>query len=107
VKIEEFDHAAMKGDLLVGLDFGFVNDITALVASLLDEQNKKIYVFQEWGDTAKTNDEIAAIISSLGFSKSVIIADSAEQKSIEELRRNGIRRVAACAKGADSIIHGI
>ncbi|WP_299043847.1 hypothetical protein [uncultured Campylobacter sp.] len=76
--VEEFDNAAIKGELLVGLDFGFINDISALTASLLDEENKKIYIFKEWGDTGKTNEELAAIIASLGFSKSVIIADSAE-----------------------------
>lgn len=106
-KIEEFNHALIKGELLVGLDFGFVNDISALTASVLDEENKCIYIFNEWGDTNKTNDEIAKIISALGFSKSVIVADSAEQKSIEELRRHGISKIRAAVKGQDSIIHGI
>ena len=106
-KIEEFDHAAIQGTLLVGLDFGFVNDISALVASVLDETNKRIYIFKEWGDINKTNDELAAIVSSLGFSKSVIVADAAEQKSIEEIKRKGITRIKACVKGPDSIIHGI
>ena len=106
-KIEEFNHAAIQGTLLVGLDFGFVNDISALVASVLDETNKRIYIFKEWGDINKTNDELAAIVSSLGFSKSVIVADAAEQKSIEEIKRKGITRIKACVKGPDSIIHGI
>lgn len=106
-KVEEFDNAAIEGDLLVGLDFGFVNDISALTASLLDEKNKRIYVFKEWGATNKTNDELAKVISSLGFSKSVIVADAAEQKSIEEIKRKGITRIKPCVKGKDSIIHGI
>lgn len=106
-KSEEFNHASIKGELLVGLDFGFVNDISALTASILDEDNKRLYVFREWGDTNKTNEELASIISSLGFSKSIIVADSAEQKSIEEIRRKGITRIKPCVKGADSIIHGI
>jgi phage terminase large subunit len=106
-KVEEFNHADIKGELLVGLDFGFVNDISATVASVLDEENKRIYIFKEWGDTNKTNDELAAIITSLGFAKSVIVADSAEQKSIEEMRRKGITRIKPATKGADSIIHGI
>lgn len=105
--VEQFDNAAIKGELLVGLDFGFINDISALTASLLDEENKKLYIFKEWGDTGKTNEELAAIISSLGFSKSVIVADSAEQKSIEEIKRKGISRIKPCSKGKDSIIHGI
>ena len=101
-KVEEFNHADIKGQLLVGLDFGFINDISALTASILDEDNKKIYVFNEWGDTNKTNDEIAKIIVSLGFGKSVIVADCAEKKSIE-----GVNRIVACSKGPDSIVHGI
>jgi phage terminase large subunit len=106
-KREVFNHAEIKGSLIIGLDFGFVNDPSCIVASILDEENKKIYVFKEWGDTNKTNEELANIIISLGFEKSTIIADSAEQKSIEEIKRKGIRRIKPCAKGADSIIHGI
>lgn len=104
---EDFNYKDIKGDLLVGLDFGFVNDVSALVASVLDSTNKKIYIFREWGSTGKTNEELAAIITSLGFSKSVIVADAAEQKSIEEIKRYGVRRIKACTKGKDSIIHGI
>lgn len=106
-KVEEFDHTKINGVLLCGLDYGFVNDISAFVASLLDEENKKIYVFKIWGDTNKTNDELSNIIKSMGFSKSLIIADCAEQKSIEEMKRAGILRIKPSVKGADSIIHGI
>lgn len=106
-KVEEFDHTKINGTLLCGLDYGFVNDISAFVASLLDETNKKIYVFKIWGDTNKTNDELSNIIKAMGFSKSLIIADCAEQKSIEEMKRAGILRIKPSVKGADSIIHGI
>lgn len=106
-KIEEFDNAAIKGQLMIGLDFGFVNDISAITASLLDEANKRIYIFKEWGDTNKTNAELAKVIESLGFHKSVIIADCAEPKSIVELRSAGIGKIRACQKGADSVLHGI
>lgn len=104
---EEFNHKDIKGELLVGLDFGFVNDVSALTASILDEDNKRIYVFKEWGDTNKTNEELAAIISSLGFSKSIIVADSAEMKSIEEIKRKGITKIKPAIKGPDSILFGI
>ena len=107
VKVEEFNHADIKGQLICGLDYGFVNDISAFVASLLDEENKKLYVFKIWGDTNKTNQELANIIKAMGFGKSVIIADCAEQKSIEEMRREGIIKIKRSVKGADSIIHGI
>ena len=106
-KVEDFSHETIKGALMCGLDFGFINDITAFTASLLVEDEKKIYIFKEWGDTNKTNQEIADVITALGFSKSVIIADSAEPKSIAELKRAGIQKVKACHKGKDSILHGI
>ena len=106
-RVEDFEHKDIKGSLMCGLDFGFVNDISAFTASLLVEEEKRIYIFKEWGDTNKTNQELVNIITSLGFSKSVIIADCAEQKSIEEIKRAGIQKIRACSKGKDSIIHGI
>ena len=104
-KIEDFNHQDIVGKLLVGLDFGFTNDPTALIASVLADD--KIYIFKEWVDTNKTNPQIAEVIKSLGFGKSTIICDSAEPKSIEELRRNGINGARESIKGPDSIIHGI
>ena len=92
---------------MVGLDFGFVNDISALVGSLLVESEKRIYVFKEYGATNKTNADLVNIISALGFNKSVIIADSAEPKSIAEIKAGGIQKIKPCTKGQDSIIHGI
>ena len=104
-KEEDFDYKQLQGQLLIGMDFGFTNDPSVIVASLLVDQN--IYVFQEWGDTGKTNPELANVIKNMGFSKSLIIADSSEQKSIEEIRRLGVQRIKASVKGPDSIIHGI
>lgn len=80
---------------------------TALIASLLDEEKKKIYVFREWGGVGYTNKQIANTIISLGFSKSIIIADSAEPKSVREIKECGIQRIKESVKGADSVIHGI
>lgn len=106
-KVQDFNHAEIDGALICGLDFGFVNDISAFVASILDEKNKRIYIFKEYGATNKTNKDLVGIITALGFNKSVIIADAAEPKSIEEIKRAGINRIRACKKGPDSIIHGI
>ena len=92
---------------LVGLDFGFVNDPTAIICSLLDETNKRIYIYREFYKTGLTNDEIAAVLRTMGLEKSTIIADSAEQKSIEEIKRAGIRRIQPSVKGKDSINQGI
>lgn len=104
-RVEDFDHTQIKGKLLVGLDFGYTNDPTALVASVMTD--KKIYIFKEWVDTNKTNPQIAQVIKSLGLQKSTIICDSAEPKSIQELRQNGVYAARESTKGPDSIIHGI
>lgn len=106
-RVEEFDSSTIKGDLKIGLDFGYVNDISALTASLLVEDEKKIYIFKCWGDTNKTNEELAEIIKNLGFSKSVIVADCAEPKSIAEIKKCGVMKIRPCLKGKDSILHGI
>jgi phage terminase large subunit len=106
-KVEDFDNSQIEGALMCGLDFGFVNDISAFVASLLVEDEKKIYIFKEWGATNKTNADLVNIITALGFNKSVIIADSAEQKSIAEIKAAGVQKIKPASKGKDSIIHGI
>jgi phage terminase large subunit len=106
-KVEEFNHEELSGQLMIGLDFGFIHDISAIVAALLVEEQGRIYIFKEYGATGKTNKELANIITSMGLSKSVIVADCAEPKSIAELRAEGINKVRACTKGKDSIMHGI
>ena len=104
-KVEEFDYKSIKGELLCGLDFGFTADPTAFICSLLVDG--KIYVFSEVFRKGLLNNQIAQIIKDNGFSKSLIIADSAEQKSIEEIRREGINRIKAAEKGQGSILQGI
>lgn len=90
-----------------GLDFGYTNDPTALSCSLIDIENREIYIFDEMYKKALLNDEIAKNIADMGYSKEIIIADSAEPKSIADLRRHGLRKVVKADKGKDSIMHGI
>ena len=92
---------------LVGLDFGFSQDPTALVVSSIDETNKVLYVWDEYYKSGMLNDEIFNIIAYKGLTKATIIADSAEQKSIEEIKRCGVPRIKPAAKGAGSIMQGI
>ena len=106
-EVSDFDYRDIQGTHLAGLDFGFSIDTTAFIASVLDEQNKTLYVYKEWCQKNKTNDEIASALSALGYSKSIIICDSAEPKSIEELRRAGLLRAKESIKGKDSVIFGI
>lgn len=105
--VEEFDIKQVKGTAIVGLDFGYIADATALIAGKVDEANKVIYIADEHYQTGLLNDAIAKLITDKGYSKEIIIADSAEQKSIEEIKRKGIPRIRPASKGQGSVIHGI
>ena len=93
--------------ILIGLDFGYINDASALIVSRIDEENKKIYIYDEHYKRGLLNDAIANIIKYKGYAKELIIADSAEKKSIEEIRREGVPRIRAAVKGQGSILQGI
>jgi phage terminase large subunit len=53
-----------------------------------------------------SNKKIADRIAEMGYSKERIVADSAEPKSIDELKSLGLR-VKGAAKGKDSVKNGI
>jgi phage terminase large subunit len=87
-----------------GLDFGW-NDPVALVE--VERHNQKAWVRQMIYQQGMTNRELSDRMKDLGISRSALItADSAEPKSIEELRRLGWN-IQAAVKGADSILSGI
>ena len=88
-----------------GLDFGFSNDPAALSASHYDKTRKTIYIYDELYETGLTNDELASRILPLVGSDRVT-CDSAEPKSIAELKRAGVDAVGA-KKGQDSVNYGI
>lgn len=88
-------------------DFGYACDPTAFICILIDRIDKKLWIFDEFQQKGMTNDEIAEKIIEMGFGKEKIVCDSAEPKSIEELRRNGIERACGASKGKDSILNGI
>ena len=92
---------------IFGLDFGYTNDPTALFCGLVDIDIKEIYVFDELYKKALTNFKIYQEVFNMGYIKEVIVADSAEPKSIEELRELGINKIRAAKKGKDSLNNGI
>lgn len=98
-------HPGLK--VAIGLDWGFSVDYNAVMYSLVDLEQKKIYVIDEIYQKGLLNNEIADLLISKGFSKQIIMADSAEPKSIEELKRLGISKIQGVKKGPGSITHGI
>ena len=89
-----------------GLDFGYTNDPTALFCGLYDKDTKQLFVFDEMYGKGMSNKKIYDTIKEMGYSKERITADSAEPKSIDELKGMGLR-VTSAAKGKDSIQNGI
>jgi phage terminase large subunit len=88
-----------------GNDFGFTNDANATVFASVDTREKKIYIYDEIYEIGLTNDAIAERLKEHHWN-GVVICDSAEPKSIEELRRLGVKAKPA-VKGKDSILQGI
>lgn len=110
-KEQEFDLEEIKRipniESTFGLDFGYTNDPSALFCGLVDRKNMKIYVFDEMYEKGLSNKAIYQNILDMGYAKEHITADSAEPKSIDELRNLGLYRVSAANKGKDSINNGI
>lgn len=89
-----------------GLDFGFTNDPTAYVLGFIDKKNKKIWIYDELYERGLTNEDIYNRIVKMGYQKGKITGDSAEPKSIQELKNFGLH-IKGAKKGKDSILHGI
>jgi phage terminase large subunit len=84
----------------IGLDFGYTNDPTACI-EIYSYDGKRI-LNERIYEKGLSNQQIASRLP-----KDVIIyADSAEPKSIDEIRRHGIQ-IKAVDKGRDSIVFGI
>ena len=111
IEEKRFDISSLVGQVEIesvfGLDFGYTNDPTALFCGLIDLKNKVIYVFDELYKKGLSNKKIYEEVEAMGHRKESIIADSAEPKSIDELRSLGLTRVRAAKKGKDSILNGI
>lgn len=98
--IDEIPHEArLEG---YGLDFGYSNDPTAIVA--IYYYNGGYILDEVLYRKGMSNQQIASFMNNLDFG--VIVADSAEPKSIDELKLYGLSVVAA-KKGAGSILQGI
>jgi len=89
---------------LFGEDFGFSTDPTTLVKVAINKKLRKIYLKEELYQPGLTTTEIWDNIK--WINKSLVIADSAEPRLIEELRRKGLN-IKATKKGAGSVNEGI
>ena len=92
---------------IYGLDFGYVHDPTAIICSIIDESTKEIWIYDNYADKGMTNEDIFKKLQEMEINSARVVCDNADQKSIEDLRRLGAKRVVPCSKGKDSILNGI
>lgn len=100
VEIEDIPHEARLERY--GVDFGYTNDPTSIVA--LYYYNGGYILDEVVYKKGMSNKEIADTLNSL--KSALVIADSAEPKSIDEIRSYGVNILPA-QKGRDSINQGI
>ena len=113
----DFDAEYMKRQLdrddspkyrqLHGIDFGYTNDPTAFIALLADEKEKKIFIYDELYKTHMKNKDIYASLKYKGFERARICADSADPKTIDELKDLGLYRMFGAKKVKGSVKAGI
>lgn len=104
---EEFDEIELSKTLehRCGMDLGYI-DPSAIIDTLYDKQNNTIYVFNEFYKKGQQLSDLVAAINDMGLKKSKVRVDSAEPRTIQHLRNNGINAEGA-TKGQDSVKAGI
>ena len=89
-----------------GLDWGYACDPLHYTVNHYDRMRKRLYIFYEIHKSGLTNIQAAKLINNENIGKKSVVCDSAEPKSIDEIREFGVRAEAA-KKGPDSVEFGI
>ena len=98
-EIDSFDNIRQ------GIDWGYATDPFSFGRFHYDKTRKRLYVIDEYYGVKKSNREVAEWIKAKGYNHINITADSAEPKSIDELRSYGIKVIGA-KKGPGSVEYG-
>lgn len=109
-EVKEFDWVKKLKDKQVvahGSDFGFTQDPTTLVSTIVDTQNKELWIYDEYYQRGMLTDEIYQMYIDKGLKNAEIIADSAEKRLITEIKRKGISNIKPSVKGQGSIMQGV
>lgn len=90
-----------------GNDFGYANDPNAFVRWHYNKKKRTIYACDEIYGVKMSNRELANKIKARGYDNVVTTADSAEPKSINEIKHDhNIRKFEKSKKGPDSVEYG-
>ncbi len=103
----KIDNLPPDAELLAyGLDWGYSQDPTCLIS--MYKWNGKLIIDELIYRKGLINSELANIMRTLNLNMRVnIVADSAEPKSIADLKMYGFYNVVPAVKGADSVRNGI
>ena len=88
-----------------GLDFGFASDPDAFVRCAYDGRRRILYIVDEFVSHRMLADTLAREVKTRA-GDALVTCDSAEPRSIAELRARGVR-VLPAKKGPDSVAHGM
>lgn len=112
IEIDEFPECDVE---FFGLDFGFTNDPTALIR--IGKNGMNLYLDEWIYERGLTNTDIRLRAQALKIGLREVFADSADPKSIEELKNpknefgkpihGGGLNIKPAVKGQDSVIAGI
>lgn len=89
-----------------GADFGFSIDPSTFIKVAIDKKLKKIYVQELLYKPKMTTSDLAAVYLRYAPKKELIIADSAEPRLIDELKKHGLN-IRPTEKGPGSITAGV
>ena len=111
--------------IYAGVDFGFSVDPAVFMRVAYDQKHDTVYLLDEIYKKHLSNNELAAQITAKGYEytgqyenvgfygypevhkeRQVIVCDSAEPKSINDLRNAGLKCIA-CQKYPGSVIYGV
>lgn len=102
---ELFETPPANYDIRVfGMDFGFTNDPSTLVEIIVDGKN--LYITEHLYETGLLNADIYQKVKDIVGLDTYVVADSAEPKSIVELRIMGLPVIEATT-GPDSVKYGV
>lgn len=107
-KEEDFNPMELSASGLehrAGVDLGWI-DKTAITDTLYDKANHRIYVFNEFYKSGCQLSEIAEAVKKMNLTKVRLYVDSAEPRSIQFLKNEGINAVPS-VKGKDSVKAGL
>lgn len=100
--IEDIPHTARLE--IRGLDFGYTNDPSTIVSIFYHDGG--YIIDEELYQKGLSNKAIWDVVKNVYNPQTLVIADSAEPKSIDELRTYGMN-VLPAQKGPDSVVNGI